>query len=190
MTDLLKPGTGLLYMKVGMHAREELDAIVDRKLREIERAGRATWGYGGSTCHPRTMVQPYAKELKAAGRPIHLVMEPMKSRHDHAPVRATSWSADNENWEVIPEGIDALGSKFALVIGDLRAESFELPLDRTQVPIGPSEGRPGSLYIRNQCDKAILTVTDEAHLSNTESKSTRRIELVAKLVEPYAVFLR
>ncbi|KIU26006.1 hypothetical protein SR41_16640 [Sphingomonas melonis] len=190
MTDLLQPGTGLLYMKVGMHAREDLDAIVERKLKEIERAGRATWGYGGSTCHPRTMVQPYAKALQAAGRPIHLVMEPMKSRHDHAPVRASSWSTDNENWEAIPEGIDALGSKFALVIGDLRAESFELPLERTQVPIGPSEGRPGSLYIGHQCDKALLTVTSEAYRANADAKTLRRIEFVAELVEPYAVFLR
>ena len=63
MAMILKPGQGLLYMKVGTHAQESLEAIIARKTREIEQAGFALWGYGGSTCHPQTMVQPFVRSF-------------------------------------------------------------------------------------------------------------------------------
>jgi hypothetical protein len=190
VSTILKPGAGLLFMKVGMHAQESLNDIVERKLLEIQRNGIATWGYGGSSCHPRTMVQPFAKRHAAENRPIHLVMESMKSKHDHPPVRATHWSTDKKKWEEIPEGIDALGSKFALIIGGLHVESFELPLDQTRVALGPKEGRQGSLYIKGQCDKACLEFAPDAPAPNVDRKQVKSIGLVAKLVAPYAVFLR
>lgn len=65
----LDPGTAILYMKVGTHANEGLEAIIARKQREIEEAGVAFWGYGGSTCHPTTMVQPFAERLALWARP-------------------------------------------------------------------------------------------------------------------------
>ena len=76
MADILKRGQGLLYMKVGMHAQEGLEAIIERKTKEIEKAGHALWGYGGSTCHPQTMVQPFAKSYERRGSLIYLCMDP------------------------------------------------------------------------------------------------------------------
>jgi hypothetical protein len=66
MADLLKPGQGFLYMKVGTHAQESLEDIIKRKAKEIRDAGFALGGYGGNTCHPQTMVQPFARECAAA----------------------------------------------------------------------------------------------------------------------------
>jgi len=188
--SILKPGAGLLYMKVGMHAQEGLEDIVDRKLKEIDSSGIATWGYGGSSCHPRTMVQPFARDYASQNRPIHLVMEPMKSKHSHPPVRATHWSEDEKNWDEIPQGIDALGSKFALIIGNLHVEEFELPLDQTQVALGPSAGRPGSLYIKGQNDKACLKFVPDAPAPNVNREQVKPIGLVAELIAPYAVYLK
>jgi hypothetical protein len=177
-------------MKVGMHAQESLDAIVERKLLEIKRRGIASWGYGGSSCHPLTMVQPFARRHAEANRPIHLVMEPMKSKHDRPPARATHWSEDKEKWDEIPDGIDALGSKFALIIGGLHVEQFDLPLDQTRVALGRSEGKPGSLYVKGQCDKACLEYQPGGHRPNAEPEEPKQIGLIAQLVAPYAVFLR
>lgn len=190
MSKILTPGAGLLYMKVGMHAQESLDDIVERKLKEIERTGRATWGYGGSSCHPRTRVQPFAKQFADQGRPIHLVMEPMVSKHDHAPERATHWSVDNKQWEEVPEGLDALGSKFALIIGNLHTEEFDLSLDQTRVAVGGNEGKQGSLYIKGQCDKACLRFDPDVPAANADRRQIKSIGLVAELVAPYAVFLK
>lgn len=67
MSDIIHPGAGVLYMKVGTHAKEGLAEIIERKRREIDEAGFAMWGYGGSTCYPTSMVQPFARAFAAKG---------------------------------------------------------------------------------------------------------------------------
>ena len=79
MTDLIRPGDQLLFMKVGMHAQESLDDILQRKQAEIDRIGYAMWGYGGPTCPP-ARVQSHAEQCAASGRVIRLVMEPVNSK--------------------------------------------------------------------------------------------------------------
>ena len=62
MLKVVNPGDGILFMKVGTHAQESLDDIIARKSKEIADAGFAMWGYGGNTCHPTSMVQPFAEQ--------------------------------------------------------------------------------------------------------------------------------
>jgi hypothetical protein len=187
MADILKPGQGLLYMKVGMHAQEGLEAIIERKTREIEEAGHALWGYGGSTCHPQTMVQPFAKRYERKGSLIYLCMEPMESSHFADPLRADESSVDGLKWEEIPEAVNVLGSRYALVIKDLRKEEFELPLENTRVALGNSMGKSGSKYINGRVDKACLEIGEK---DPSVPERTVHIGLVAEIVEPYAVYLR
>lgn len=189
MSDIIHPGAAVLYMKVGTHAQEDLRTIIERKRREIDEAGFAMWGYGGNTCHPASMVQPFARDLKQQGCPIHLVMHEMNSRHYAEQVRATRFSADGTNWQEIPKVINVLGSRFALMIKDLREQQDELDLSATRVAVGPNTGRLGSRYVRGQADKACLMVT-EPETVNEEEKRKVRIDLVAELVDPFAVFLR
>ena len=187
MTDILKPGQGLLYMKVGTHAQEGLEAIIERKTREIEEAGYAFWGYGGGTCHPQTMVQPFAKDYERRGSLIYLCMEPMESSHFADPLRADEFSIDGLKWEEIPEAVNVLGSRYALVIKDLHKEEFELPLEMTKVAVGNSIGARGSKYISGRVDKACLEIADRD--PSVPQKSVR-IGLVADIVKPYAVHVR
>lgn len=191
MSQIIHPGAGLLFMKVGTHAQESLEDIIARKSEEIAKVGYGLWGYGGNTCHPSTMVQPFAEDFASRGQPIHLVMEEMNSNHFAEPLCAAQWSADNLNWEDIPEDIQVRGSRFALKIGSLRTAEENLPLDATRVAVGPTRGRLGSRYVRGRVDKACLEVLDEAEKSNEEdAAAVRPIHLIADLVEPYAVFLR
>ena len=185
--SIVKLGQALLYMKVGTHALESLDDIIARKTKEIEDAGYALWGYGGNTCHPQTMVQPFARAYENRNGVIYLCMEPMKSMHFAEPIRADECSIDGRNWIQIPESINVLGSRYALKINDLRAEEFELPLSRTQVAIGNSRGAIGSRYIRGRVDKACLEVTDPGEENN---EPLVHIKFTARLVEPYAVYVR
>lgn len=190
MTELFKPGAGVLFMKVGKHANENLDNIIARKTKEIDEAGYAMWGYGGNTCHPSSMVQPFANSFEAKGGPIHLVMEEMNSKHFAEQLEAAEYSSDNINWMNIPPKIRVLGSRFALVIDDLKKVDISLPLDRTRVPVGPSTGRIGSKYIAGKVDKACLEMLDAPVLLNDQEPRERKISLVATLRAPYAVFLR
>lgn len=190
MTTIVKPGAGLLFMKVGTHAQEDLEDIIARKSKEIADTGYAMWGYGGNTCHPRTMVQPFAEDLAARSEPIILCMQAMDSKHFAEQLRAREFSSDSVEWKPIPDTINVLGSRFALVIKNLRREEHTLPLNQTKVAVGNNRGRLGSRYVQGRVDKACLEVLPEPELTNEPEKSLIKIDLVAELAAPYAVFLR
>lgn len=190
MSSIIVPGAGILFMKVGTHAQETLADIILRKRKEISDAGHALWGYGGNTCHPRTMVQPFAEELAEKGRPIYLCMQEMVSSHFAEPLRAKRSSPDGLTWSVIPPEINVRGSRYALVIKELREEEHDLHLATTRVAIGPSRGRKGSSYVQGRTDKACLEVVDLSEPPTKQLDSLVKINLVAELVQPYAVFLR
>jgi hypothetical protein len=191
MSDLVQPGAGLLFMKVGTHADEPLDEIIARKQAEIDAAGFALWGYGGNTCHPTTMVQPFARDFELRGQTIHLVMQPMQSKHFAVTARAEEFSVDAIKWEPIPAPINVVGSRYALAIEDLRPVEFKLPLAHTRVAAGSSRGRRGDEYIKGRVDKAVLeVVTGDPQEPEHEEPEAIDIGLVARLVKPYAVFVR
>lgn len=191
MTDILKPHQGILFMKVGVHANESLEDIIARKTLEIEQAGFALWGYGGNTCHPGSMVQPFAQNHKAAGGKIYLCMQEMESHHFADPVRAEQYSSDGVHWQKVPDAINVLGSRFALAIKDLHQEQFILPLDKTIVAVGNSKGRLGNKYIAGRVDKACLDFSEQIDIPSEPGEATDiRISLVAELCDPYAVFLK
>lgn len=189
MTPIIRPGASVLFMKVGTHAGESLEDIVRRKRREIEEAGYALWGYGGNTCHPVNMVQPFARDYKRQGGTLYLCMQPMASHHFAVPARATEQSTDGISWQEIPDSINVLGSRYALPIRDLHQEEFDLPLSRSRVAIGNSMGRIGSRYVTGHVDKACLVIADQELEKDTEG-GMASIGLVAEIVEPYAVFVR
>jgi hypothetical protein len=190
VNDIIKPGAGVLYMKVGTHANEPLDAIIERKQAEIDAAGFALWGYGGNTCHPTTMVQPFARDFELRGETIHLVMHPMVSNHFAVTARAEEMSTDGQEWTPIPDPINVLGSRYALAIAALEPVEFSLPLSQTRVALGNSRGRRGDEYIQGRVDKAVFEVVDKATDDDDTEREAEQIGLVADLVEPFAVFVR
>lgn len=188
MTDILRPGAGVVFMKVGTHAREPLSDIIARKRQEIDDAEYALWGYGGSTCHPLTSVQPFARDFIQRNGVIYLVMQPMESKHFAIPDRAEEFSADGAHWEEVPPAINVCGSRFALAIDSLEEDEFELPLGHTRVAVGNQVGRRGDRYIRGRVDKACLEVVKDPE--DADEAPAVHIGLVARVVEPYAVLLR
>jgi hypothetical protein len=189
MSDIIKAGAGLIFMKVGTHAKQGLEEIIARKAKEIVDTGYGMWGYGGNTCHPRTMVQPFAEDFAKRGGPVYLCMEEMDSNHFAEPLRASRYSIDGVAWRDVPSTINVLGSRFALVIDELRRERFTLPLHETRVAVGISQGRNGSRYVQGRADKACLEVIPASERPNDVEERDIEIHLVARLRPPYAVFL-
>ncbi len=189
MSDIIKPGEDILFMKVGTHANESLEDIIERKQAEIDAAGFALWGYGGNTCHPLTMVQPFARGAVDRGHQIHLCMEPMVSKHFAVTERATKMSVDGVTWEDIDPAINVIGSRYALAIKDLKQREFELPLAQTQVAVGNSKGRRGDRYIKGRVDKACLEVVGPPDGPEDPERKIVPIGLVAEVVDPYAVIV-
>lgn len=184
MSGIFETGHRILFMKVGTHANETLSDIIARKRIEIAEAGFSMWGYGGNTCNPKTMVQPFVRQTEVG--PVLLCMQPMESRHFAEPIRAEKYSVDGFEWESIPEPINVLGSRYALCIDSLEQVDEELSLSDTFVAVGTSKGKPGNDYVRGHVDKACLEVGS----SGTASSTAIRIELVARIIEPYAVYLK
>jgi hypothetical protein len=190
VSAIIKPNASVLFMKIGIHAREPLDEIIQRKLKEIDDAGVSFWGYGGSTCHPTSMVQPFAQEQAQLNRPIYLVMQKMESNHWAEPVPADEYSVNGRDWLAVPKGVEVRGSRYALVIDDLEEADLQLPLARAEVALGPSQGRSAKDYIAGRVDKACLTLANNVDFPLAPDEPATPIGLVAKLKAPYAVFLR
>jgi hypothetical protein len=178
----------VLFMKIGVHAQEALDAIIQRKLNEIDQVGYAFWGYGGATCHPATMVQPFAQQQKELGNEIILCMQKMASNHFADPIPADQFSIDGVEWRDVPRGIEVRGSRYALAIKGLEVVDYPIVLAHSRVALGPSQGRTGSSYIAGRVDKACLEI-EESETPPAPEEATP-IGLQAVLCEPYAVFLR
>ena len=137
------------------------------------------------------MVQPFAEDHANNGEPIAMCMVPMDSSHFAEPIRADEYSPDGVTWQPAPDGIRAVGSRFALKIQDLQWVDVDLPLAATEVAVGRSTGRIGSEYVKGRVDKACLKVrTNPSLLNDPQQEEVIKIRLTGKLIEPYAVFLR
>lgn len=181
---------GFIFMKVGNHAGEDFDQIMERKMREIETAGQSFWGYGGNTLHPRTQVQPFARLCLQQQGSIELIMEPIDSKADPELLPAREYSADGQIWKPIPNGIDVTGSKYALVLTEIRPGDLAFSVNDYAVGIGPSQGKSAGDYLRGRVDKGCFVRRDDSPFEESFEGTVKQIGFVAKMEEPYAVFLK
>jgi hypothetical protein len=178
-----------VYMKVGSHAGEDFDSILERKNRELELAGRIFWGYGGTACHPLMQVQPFARLYAREQGHIYLLMEPIDSKANPDIEPAKEFSADGAVWQPLPSGIRVTGSRYALVLGAIQPTDLEVQMDQYVVGIGHSRGKRAVDYLQGRIDKGCLLRSTEAVPVSTPSVR-RRLKLSAALIEPFAVLLR
>ena len=190
MPDFVKTGSAVIFMKIGVHAQEPLESIIKRKQDEFATAGKIFWGYGGNTCHPTRMVQPFARAVAEQHASVRLVMHKMRSNHFAEPELAREYSDDGLNWYPVPKGIHVRGSRYAMVIGGLTEEEFDLNLRDTLVAVGPSRGERGDSYIRGRVDKGCFELATLGMADEPGPMSTVHIDIHAPLLEPYAVLLR
>lgn len=180
-----------LFMKVGDHAAESWEQILERKRREYEEAGQIFWGYGGNACHPINQIQPFAKLALKELDDVVLVMEYIRSNADPDIVPATEYSKDGVVWEPIPKGIKVTGSRYALVLDEIQPGDLDISLNMFEVAVGPSAGKPAEAYLQGRTDKACFVKSREPRLVNAPpEKLIRKANFVAKLKDPYAVVLR
>jgi len=176
-------------MKVGSHAGETWEQIFERKNAEYKKTGRIFWGYGGPTLHPINQVQPFARTRAQSGSPIYVLMQSIDSRADPELAPATEYSPDAVNWKPIPEGINVLGSRYALVLDEIHPGDLELVLDDYEVALGNSRGKSAADYLTGHIDKACLTRSANAD-TKIETPKIRKVTFFARLLEPYAVLLK
>jgi hypothetical protein len=184
------PANKFLFMKVGNHAGETWEQILARKSREYEQTGRIFWGYGGNTCHPVSMVQPFARlAIKEQGK-ILLVMEPIDSKAEPDIVPAKEYSQDGVNWSPIPDGIQVTGARYALILDEIKPGDLEINLAEYEVALGPSVGKAAEAYLQGHIDKGCFTKSAQRRVLSEGKRGMRKIGFSAQLIEPFAVLLR
>ncbi|HVU86438.1 MAG TPA: hypothetical protein VHD36_03910 [Pirellulales bacterium] len=177
-----------VFMKVGNHAGETFEQILERKNKEFSKAGKIFWGYGGSACHPITQVQPFAKGVMQKHGSVYLLMEPINSKADPEVVPATEYSEDGVIWKPIPKGIEVTGSRYALVLDEIVPGDLDVSPDEFVVGVGPSRGRRAVDYLQGRIDKACLCKEEGA--PPQKPSAAKQIKFMAKLLDPYAVLLK
>lgn len=179
-----------VFMRVGNHAGEDFETILERKQREYDESGMIFWGYGGTTLHPIKHVQPFAKMRIAEEGSISIVMQPIDSKADPDVLPANEYSVDGVNWVAIPSGIEVTGSRYAMVLDEITPGQLDLNLRNFEVGIGPSRGRNAAQYLRGRVDKGCFVSTQLGdHAPSVEDKIVP-IGFQARLLDPFAVMLR
>lgn len=180
----------VLFMKVGNHAGESFDAIIARKSRELKAAGRIFWGYGGTACHPLTQVQPFVRLAVKAGEVPVLVMQSINSTMDQDQFAAEEYSEDGVTWKPIPKGVEVIGSRYAMILGEVQAGDFMFDARQFEVGIGPSRGKRAHEYLVGRTDKACLVRAEKEIAESLDPEDQKQINFFAELLPPYAVMLR
>lgn len=156
----------IVVMKYGVHASEDVDSIVVRKMQEVQVAKKMFWGYGGVLCHPLKQVQPFLRENCSKGEKTYLLLTETSSRFDNVPSEASFYSFNKIEWDSVPKGVKILGSKYAIICKNITACDFFIDLSDYVIPIGNSKGKVLSDYIRGHVDKACGRYVE----TNKESK--------------------
>jgi hypothetical protein len=137
-----------------------------------------------------TMVQPFAKQIEAKGEQVLIIMQKMDSKHKAPPEVAREYSDDGVVWKPIPRGIEVRGSRFALVLDELRLDEFDVNLGDLEVGIGPSRGKRGDKYLTGQSDKGCFLYSEPEIPVAPEEQKVKAVSLVARVKTPFAVLVR
>lgn len=184
-----KPPSAFIFMKIGDHAGEPFKSIMRRKNKEFQKTGRIFWGYGGSACHPIKQVKPFVDTYGKQNGSIYVLMQEIDSRAQPTLLPADEYSKDGVNWLPIPEGINVLGSRYALILDEIKPTDFEINPQEYIIGAGPSQGKIAADYMKGHIDKACLVRSPEGTPSGSKVKP-KKIRYAAKLIEPYAVLVR
>jgi hypothetical protein len=121
---------------------------------------------------------------------VLIIMQKMNSKHDAPPEVAKQYSDDGVNWQPIPKGIEVRGSRFALVLDELKLEEFDVDIGELEVGVGPNRGRRADQYLIGQADKGCFVYSPREVPIASEEKTIKRIGLVARVKPPFAVFVK
>ena len=174
----------------GPHIGETLVDIVERKRRDVERFGWCLWAYGGTgNAHPETEVRRLARDYALDG-PLPLLMPDTGERYpdDGAPFGGYRLCRTG-SVVPLPVGMSPVTggrSSWAFWLTSL-AWSADATIDVSRY-VAPYTGKgvqPLTTYLKVSHGRACAALGSHTASGPTE----RRVDVVAELTDPYAVFL-
>ncbi len=117
---------------------------------------------------------------------VYLLMEIIDSHAEPEILPAKEYSPDGIQWKPVPDGINVLGSRYALVLDEIKPGDLDIWTGEYEVGIGPSRGKRAPQYLQGHVDKGCLVRRTVLPLKSGK----KRIGYRARLIDPYAVMLR
>jgi hypothetical protein len=177
------PAFGIV-MKVGPHSGMSLDQIVDSKRAEEADLGVHYWGYSGTSCHPRRVLEFVRYVLSVQWTPPTLLLLETDSAYRSHIGHARRFSRDGEAYETIASPVQLQGAQYAFVCRDLKDVNRCFPMDGYSVVGGKNDGVRLSAHLRHRVNKALVRKD-----TTPEGAAHARLAYQAQLVEPFVVWL-
>jgi hypothetical protein len=175
---------------MGSHAGEDAHAIFGRKVDDCERVGRTFWVAKSAKARPAQV-----QAMCAPGRGYVIFVDPASpggARPTTESDRAIEYSSDRARWFPLPDGTGPVtgqmdNSATALVFDQL-ATDVDRTLDLWAYADAAESDRPlrFSLGLSTAC---AVRKDMSAHPERMKSRF-RRVVAVARLVDPYCVWVR
>jgi hypothetical protein len=185
---LLEP-PAFVWCVAGPHIDEALVDIVVRKCADIERFGWCLWAYGGrGSAHPENEVRRLAGDYGAGGA-LPLLMPDTGTKHpdDGVPFTRYRIHADGPV-EALPDGMSPVtggSSSWAFRITSLRwSDDAVVDVASYVAPYAQRGAQPLGDYLEGSHGRACA-----ARTAAPGAADERRVDVLATLQPPYAVFL-
>ena len=83
------------------------------RAKKSRRRIRDRWGYGGNTCHPTTVAQPFAESTKSGANQFTCSCKNESKHWAEDLICEVSFRLTETNWKPIPENDQVRGSRYA-----------------------------------------------------------------------------
>lgn len=144
----------IIIMKYAQIEGTANDSVILDKAADLLSTGSFMWGYNGTVCNPEKQVAPLIDHAVSHNQDVFLVLARTKTTCKPGRSFATKRSRDGREWEPMPEGVRASGSRFALSCDSLTIQESIINLADYKVALGPNAGRPLSAYLHGRNTKA------------------------------------
>lgn len=174
-----------IVMKIGPHSGMSLNEIVESKYKEEAQYGVHYWGYSGTLCHPRRVLDFVSYVLSFKQGPPSLLLIETESNYTTSIGHINCFSKDSKNYEKFDGPIQLQGAQYAFVAQNLHRIDRDFQLDRYSVISGKNDGKPLSLHLRQRVNKAFVKRTPRAKTSHIS-----HLAYMAQLSAPYVFWLK
>ena len=143
---------------------------------------------GGLPCG-HVPVRGLRESIKSPDRVPLVLRGEVRVPEDHGIGLVAEDRPDGIEWHPIPRGITVTGSRYALVLDEIREGDLDVQMNEYVVGVGRSRGKLAPDYLRGHVDKGCFEKLPDGQVAGAGSES-KHISYVARLKEPFAVLLR
>lgn len=179
----------IIVMKVGPHSGMSLVDIIVSKKEEEKIHGVHYWGYSGVFCQPKPTKDFCEWAKKNYGEEPYLILIETKSSYKSDIGMITQYSEDNKTFEKFVSPVQLQGAQFSFVAKEIEmVKAFDL--DDYIVVGGKNDGKILPQHLKYRVNKAFAKLKSRTEKENDVGASETISVLRAKLVYPYAIWLK